>query len=117
MLDVTYRALGMMIQSGMDMKLELDEFKSFTKGSHRYTFKDSDTALIHTRKFIRNMLQKMILGTWKHYAIPIKPNRLKLKKLGLTQPDPNNRETFKLVIAGCNLMMKIKIRKFLMYST
>lgn len=95
-LSHTYQGIGMMLHSGMELHLELDELKPFSKGSRRYIFKDNDPAIAMTCQYIRKMSEQMILGSWQHYFMPFKTSKAKLKKMNLTEPDLNNHRSYTL---------------------
>lgn len=100
-LNHTYQGIGMMIHSGMELHLELDKLKPFSKGSRRYNFKENDPAIQLTSKFITTMKEKMILGTWKHYYMPFKTSKSTLKKMNLKEADLNNHKSYTLVALNC----------------
>ncbi len=91
----------MMLHSGMELHVELDKLKPFSKGARRYNFKENDPAIHLTRKFITTMNEKMILGTWQHYYMPFKTSKSTLKKLNLENPDMNNYKSYTLMSVNC----------------
>lgn len=95
-LSHTYQGIGMMLQSGMELHLELDELKPFSKGSRRYNFKENDPAIAMTCQFIHKMSEQMIIGSWQHYFMPFKTSKAKLKKMNLKEPDLNNHKSYTL---------------------
>lgn len=95
-LNNTYQGIGMMLQSGMELHVEIDEIKPFSKGSRRYHFKDDDPIFQKITLFVRTMSEQMILGTWKHYFMPFRISQRTLKKLNLTEPDINNHMSYTL---------------------
>ncbi len=95
-LSHTYQGIGMMLHSGMELHLELDELKPFSKGSRRYTFRDNDPTIAMTCKFIHKMSEEMILGSWQHYFMPFKASKAKLKKMNLQEPDLDNHRSYTL---------------------
>ncbi|MDQ2685014.1 MAG: hypothetical protein M3Y25_04105 [Thermoproteota archaeon] len=95
-LNSTYQGIGMMLHSGMELHLELDDIKPFSKGPRRYNFKYDDPVLQKTTAFIRSMSEKMILGTWKHYYMPFRTSKGTLKKLNLTEADVSNHRSYTL---------------------
>ncbi len=90
----------MMIHSGMELNMDLEDLKPFSKGNKRYNFKENDESLKKTKLFILKLLDEMVLGTWKHYDMPMKPNRSVITKLKLSGPDSSNFNTYKLISVG-----------------
>lgn len=113
-LNNTYQGIGMMLQSGMELHLELDDIKPFSKGPRRYNFKEDDPTLKKTGAFILTMIEQMILGTWKHYYIPLRISQRTLKKLNLKEPDLNNHKSYSLLSKDtCNAKLEAKRKELI----
>lgn len=100
-----------MIHSGMELNMDLEDLKPFSKGNKRYNFKEDDESLKKTKIFILKLLDEMVLGTWKHYEMQIKPNRKVITKLKLSGPDSSNFNTYKLVSVGADNYIEEKKKK------